>query len=155
MFCRNCGKELTGVPEFCMNCGAKPTAGNSFCPACGAPTNPLAEICLKCGARVTKELAGDISTKSRLAATLLAWFLGVFGAHRFYVGKIGTGVVMLLLTVVGIVGLVTTWIFWWLFWWPFGGGLFLIAVGIWAFVDFIFAVTGHMKDKEGKPIRKW
>jgi TM2 domain-containing membrane protein YozV len=155
MFCRNCGKELTGTPEFCMNCGAKPMAGTSFCPGCGAPTTPLTEICMKCGAGVAKALAGNISPKSRLAATLLAWFLGIFGAHRFYVGKTGTAIVMLILSIAGIAGLVTAWVFWWLFWWPFGGGLFLIAVGIWAFVDFIFAVTGHMKDKEGRPIQKW
>ena len=151
MFCRNCGKELTGSPEFCMNCGAKPMAGTSFCPGCGAPTTPLTEICVKCGARVAKELAGDISPKSRLAATLLAFFLGIFGAHRFYIGKTGTAIVMLLL---GIAGWATIGLFWWLFWWPFGY-LFLIAVGIWAFVDFIFAVTGHMKDKEGRLIQKW
>jgi TM2 domain-containing membrane protein YozV/RNA polymerase subunit RPABC4/transcription elongation factor Spt4 len=145
MFCRNCGKELTGSPEFCMNCGARPMAGTSFCPNCGAPTTPMTEICPKCGARVAKELAGDISPKSRLAATLLAWFLGIFGAHRFYLGKTGTAVAMLLL---GIVGWATVWIF--------GLGLaFLIAVGIWAFVDFIFAVTGRMRDKEGKLIQKW
>ena len=155
MFCRNCGRELTGSPEFCMNCGARPMAGTSFCPGCGAPTTPLTEICVKCGARVAKELAGDISPKSRLAATLLAFFLGIFGAHRFYIGKTGTAIVMLLL---GIAGLATIglfwWLFWWLLWWPFGY-LFLIAVGIWAFVDFIFAVTGHMKDKEGRLIQKW
>jgi len=144
MFCRNCGKELTGTPEFCMSCGARPMAGTSFCPGCGAPTTPLTEICVKCGARVAKELSGDISPKSRIATTLLAWFLGIFGAHRFYVGKTGTAIVMLVL---GIAGFATLWLF--------VGTIFLIAVGIWAFVDFIFAVAGHMKDKEGKLIQKW
>ncbi|MBI2330267.1 TM2 domain-containing protein [Candidatus Daviesbacteria bacterium] len=37
----------------------------------------------------------EISHKSRLATSLLAWFLGTFGAHRFYLGKIGTGLLML------------------------------------------------------------
>ena len=130
-------------------------AGTSFCPGCGAPTTPLTEICIKCGARVAKALAGDISPKSRLATTLLAWFLGIFGAHRFYIGKTGTAIVMLLLGIAGwaTIGLFW-WLFWWLLWWPFGY-LFLIAVGIWAFVDFIYAVTGHMKDKEGRLIQKW
>ena len=140
MFCRNCGKELVGTPEICVNCGAKPMSGTSFCHGCGAPTTPLTEICLKCGARVT-----IISPKSRLATTLLAFFLGEFGAHRFYLGKIETAIGMLVL---GIAGFSTLWIF--------GIGLiFLIAVGIWAFVDFIFAVIGRMKDKEGKLIQKW
>ena len=56
MFCRNCGKELTGTPEFCMNCGAKPMDGTSFCPGCGAPTAPLTEICTNCGAQVAKAI---------------------------------------------------------------------------------------------------
>ena len=55
----------------------------------------------------------EVSPKSRLVVTLLAWFLGVFGAHRFYLGKIGTALLMLFTL----------------------GGL-----GIWALVDFIFAV---------------
>ena len=70
----------------------------------------------------------EISPKSRLASTLFAFFLGEFGAHRFYLGKIGTAVAMLLTA----------------------GGL-----GIWALVDFIFAVSGRMRDKEGKLISNW
>jgi len=128
MFCRNCGKELTGTPEICLGCGAKPLIGSSFCHACGAATNPLAEICLKCGVRLTKPVAADVSPKSRLATTLLAWFLGQFGAHRFYLGKIGTAIAMLFTL----------------------GGL-----GIWALIDFIYAVSGNMKDKEGKLIKNW
>ena len=69
-----------------------------------------------------------ISPKSRLVVTLLAWFLGVFGAHRFYLGKIGTALLMLFTL----------------------GGL-----GIWALVDFIFAVAGIMEDKDGRPIKNW
>ena len=70
----------------------------------------------------------EISPKSRLAITLFAFFLGEFGAHRFYLGKIGTAIAMLVTM----------------------GGL-----GIWAFVDFILAVAGIMTDKEGKPIKNW
>lgn len=111
------------------------------------------------GATVAKELAGDISPKSRRATTLLAFFLGVFGAHRFYIGKTGTAIVMLLLSIagLGILGLGSA------DWAPgfFGLVVFVYAfsifaaVGIWAFVEFIFAVTGRMKDKEGRLIRKW
>jgi len=156
MFCRNCGKELIGAPEICIGCGARPLVGTSFCSACGAATDPLAEICMKCGVRIAKGavVTGDISPKSRLAATLLAWFLGVFGAHRFYLGKTGTAVVMLALG-----------ISYWLFYIlgmalaaPFLivlGVLCIVAVGIWAFIDFIFAVSGNMKDKEGKLIKNW
>jgi TM2 domain-containing membrane protein YozV len=85
-----------------------------------------------------------VSPKSRLAVTLLAWFLGIFGAHRFYLGKTGTAVVMLIL---GIIGCATSWII--------VGYFFLGAVGIWALIDFIYAVAGKMKDKEGRLITKW
>jgi len=70
----------------------------------------------------------EISPKSRLATTLFAFFLGEFGAHRFYLGKIGTAIAMLITL----------------------GGL-----GIWATVDFILAVAGIMKDKEGRLIKNW
>jgi len=132
MFCRNCGKELIGTPEICVGCGARPLVGSSFCQACGAETNALAEICIKCGARLGKAEAVDISSKSRLATTLLcilpAWIVGIAGIHRFYLGKIGTGIAMLLTL----------------------GGL-----GIWTLIDFIYVVSGSMKDKEGKPIKNW
>jgi len=38
----------------------------------------------------------NLSPKSRLVALLLCFFLGPLGVHRFYVGKIGTGILMLL-----------------------------------------------------------
>lgn len=154
MFCRNCGKELIGTPEICPNCGAKPMSATSFCPNCGAPTTALTEICMKCGARIVRAVAEEFSSKSRLAATLLAFFIGDFGAHRFYLRKWGTAIVMLLLGIFGSifvgVGLLDEHdLFIWI------GLTLLIGVGIWAFVDFIFAVSGHMKDREGKLIKKW
>ena len=87
MHCRNCGKELIGTPEYCVGCGAKPMAGNKFCQACGAATDPMAELCLKCGAKLGKTtlVAGDVSPKSRLITTLLAFF-STFGSileHSF------------------------------------------------------------------------
>jgi len=128
MFCRNCGKELIGVPEICLGCGAKPLIGSSFCQACGAKTSPVAEFCTECGAGLGAKVYGNVSPKSRLAVTLLAWFLGQLGIHRFYLEKYGTAILMLFTL----------------------GGLY-----IWALIDFIFAVTGNMKDKEGRPITNW
>ena len=129
---------------YCAHCGAEINEGSQFCPRCGAPTTTAVAIGTIPGAEAAKGLAADISPKSRITTTLLAWFLGVFGAHRFYVGKTGTAVAMLVL---GIVGVATVWFF--------VGTIFLIAVGIWAFVDFIIAVTGNMRDRGGKIIQKW
>ncbi len=72
--------------------------------------------------------ASEISPKSRLAAVLLCFLLGVFGAHRFYVGKIGTGILMLVTV----------------------GGL-----GIWALIDLILIIVGSFKDKEGRLVFRW
>ncbi|MEO0089363.1 MAG: TM2 domain-containing protein [candidate division WOR-3 bacterium] len=144
MFCRNCGKELSKEAEFCIHCGVKAYKGNKFCNICGAETYPEAEICVKCGARL-KKIGEEVSDKSRLAASLFAFFLGHLGIHRFYIGKIGTGLVMLIL---GIIGWSTVWFF--------GVGLlFIIPVEIWALIDFILIIAGNMKDKEGKIIKNW
>jgi TM2 domain-containing membrane protein YozV len=66
------------------------------------------------------------SEKGFVPALLLCFFLGAFGIHRFYVGKIGTGVLMLLTM----------------------GGL-----GIWALIDFIMIAVGSFRDKEGNLIK--
>jgi hypothetical protein len=103
-----------------------------------------------------------VSPKSRLATSLLAWFLGFLGVHRFYTGKIGTGVIMLILGVAaalcwigGFLGVLDEnraepifglWLI---------AGVLYFAVWIWMVIDFIMAVTGNFKDSQGKIIRKW
>jgi TM2 domain-containing membrane protein YozV len=137
-----------------MSCGARPFTGTAYCFNCGGPTTPLSEICVKCGVKLTNIMttsasstkpAEVISPKSRLATTLLSFFLGAFGAHRFYIGKIVTAVIMLLLA---IVGYATFWIF-------LIGYMFLIPLWIWNLVDFIMTVSGLMKDNEGRIIQNW
>lgn len=145
MFCRNCGIEVPLQAVFCPSCGVRLLTGLSFCQNCGVQVDCQADVCVKCRARLIKPEKPRTSTKSRLATTLLALFLGVFGAHRFYAGKVETAIVMLVL---GLVGLFTIWVC--------GIGLiFIIVVGIWAFVDFITAVAGCFKDDRGLPIDKW
>jgi TM2 domain-containing membrane protein YozV len=87
----------------------------------------------------------DVSPKSRLATVLLAWFLGTLGLHRFYIGKVGTGVAILAL---GLVGWATTWL-WGL------GFIFITVAGIWVLIDFLITLLGAMKDSEGRPIKNW
>ncbi|MFJ6195408.1 TM2 domain-containing protein [Micromonospora sp. NPDC092111] len=65
--------------------------------------------------------------KSWVVALLLCFFVGVLGVHRFYVGKVGTGVLQLITL----------------------GGL-----GIWTFIDFIIILVGAFRDKQGQPLAK-
>jgi TM2 domain-containing membrane protein YozV len=46
-------------------------------------------------------------TKSRIGAALLAFFLGPLGFHRFYLNQTGTGVIILLLSLIGVGLLIT------------------------------------------------
>ena len=64
----------------------------------------------------------EASEKSKLVALLLCFFLGGLGVHRFYVGKIGTGILMILTL----------------------GGL-----GVWVIYDFIMIIIGKFTDSEG------
>ncbi|WP_414448979.1 NINE protein [Burkholderia sp. 22PA0099] len=66
--------------------------------------------------------------KRLLPAFLMCLFLGSLGFHRFYVGKIGTGILMLLTL----------------------GGL-----GIWTLIDLIIMACGNFKDKQGNKITQW
>lgn len=69
--------------------------------------------------------AGGESSKSFIATWLLSAFLGTLGVDRFYLGKIGTGVLKLVTL----------------------GGL-----GVWALIDLILVLAGAQKDKEGRSL---
>jgi len=59
-----------------------------FCRGCGKEIHESAKACPHCGA--TQSLQGQ-GSKNRIAAALLALFLGGLGVHKFYLGKIGQG----------------------------------------------------------------
>ncbi len=66
-----------------------------------------------------------MQNKSKLTALLLCIFFGGIGIHRFYTGKIGTGIL-----------------------WLLTGGCF----GIGYVVDIIMIATGKFMDKDGRPL---
>lgn len=72
-----------------------------FCSECGSIIKAKAEICPKCGVRQfappSSLSAVAPNGKSRLAAALFALFLGGIGVHKFYLGRVGWGVVYVLL----------------------------------------------------------
>ncbi len=90
----------------------------AYCPKCGGSltgTDPLVDN------------NAAVSDKDWLATFLLCWFLGVFGIHRFYVGKTGSAIAMIL---------------------TLGG------FGIWVLVDWIIILCGDFKDKDGRVIKR-
>jgi hypothetical protein len=68
------------------------------------------------------------SDKSRGVALALAVVLGVFGAHRFYVGKTGTGVLQ---------------------------ALSLGGMGLWYLYDCIIVASGQFTDAKGRYLSRW
>ena len=75
--------------------------------------------------RLHQQLVFESNKKSAGVAYLLWFFVGSFGAHRFYLGETGTGIAQLLLLLLG--------------WIPFFLGW--VALGIWLFVD-LFLIPG-------------
>jgi restriction system protein len=67
------------------------------------------------------------SDKKKWTAFMLCLFLGVFGAHRFYVGKIGTGIIYLFTMGVGLFGVI---------------------------IDLVSILLGSFRDNVGAPLRE-
>lgn len=113
------GTNKGSEEKFCENCGAAIEARAVICPKCGVPIGPYKKLLEQ------REHASD---KSRLVALLFAWFFGMLGIHRFYVNRVGSGILWLLTF-----------------------GLF----GVGALVDLILIASGKFTDKEGKPLLVW
>jgi TM2 domain-containing membrane protein YozV len=102
----------------------------SFCSSCGAIIKKEAEICPKCGVR--QRIQPVVSSSSEVSEKwivllVLSFFLGYLGIDRFYVGKIGTGIIKLITA----------------------GGL-----GIWWLIDLIMVLAGKFTDKDGNVIKR-
>jgi TM2 domain-containing membrane protein YozV len=78
--------------------------------------------------QLVKASAVSATDKRILPAFLMCFFLGWFGIHRFYVGKIGSGIAQLL---------------------TFGG------LGFWALIDLIILACGSFTDGDGNKITLW
>ena len=99
-----------------------------FCSKCGKEINDEAVICVHCGCAVNNNNLSNITSDSKdwVVALLLSWFLGGFGAHRFYTGHIATGIAQLLTA----------------------GGC-----GLWTLIDLIMIIMGNFTDGEGNCIK--
>lgn len=111
VYCRGCAKELHETALICPHCGAPQ----------GIQVNSLY-------GQMGDWMRPSASSRRILPAFLLCFFFGVFGIHRFYAGKWGTGLVQLFTL----------------------GGLF-----IWSFVDLILIICGLFRDDDGNLIDSW
>ncbi len=97
------------LQKRCNNCGYFYHIDAYFCPKCGKPSS------------------FTNSHKNNLVLLLLCLFLGWAGIHRFYVGKIASGIFQFLLC--------------------------LITIGyIWVIIDFIVIASGNFRDANFKRI---
>lgn len=122
-FCFSCGTVLHSSATSCPKCGAvQPTSSaiahiaqaeqalatagaasialppnHVYCRGCGKAIHETAPSCPKCGAlQRTNHSVRSESGKDRMTAALLALFLGGIGAHKFYLGRTGIGILYLL-----------------------------------------------------------
>jgi hypothetical protein len=108
VYCARCGGVMSAIDRFCHACGWE--VGSSEAP----PRLPAPVV--------------NPSDSNRLTVLLLCVFLGWVGAHRFYVGKIGTGLI-------------------WLFTFAF--------LGIGVIYDLIFIATGEFRDSHERRVVRW
>lgn len=105
-YCHNCGEEIDDQAEVCTHCGVNQTkelAGGhgdrgeneKYCSNCGELINKQADICPECGVRQESGGSSAEADTDQTVAGILAILLGGLGAHKFYQGRVGLGLVYL------------------------------------------------------------
>lgn len=122
--CPMCGAPMEG--NVCGYCGYKGAIDQVEQATSQQNVTSQSQIIINNQNIVTNSTNSIVSKKSKITALLLCIFLGEFGAHRFYVGKIWTGILYL-----------------------FTGGLFCIG---WI-VDIVLIISGKFKDKLELPLK--
>ena len=116
----------------CPHCGWENPNGNHHCGSCGAalPVNGFYQQPYSsynpCPSPISPMPVSPVSPSHRWVAFVLCFFFGILGIHRFYVGKVGTGLLYL-----------------------FTGGL----CGIGWLIDLIMTACGSFTDKAGLPLK--
>lgn len=140
MYCKECGHMLeSDSAAVCLNCGVKRQNGNNYCEGCGEPKkSPIQDICLRCGMDFRKGSLGS-TNKTKLVALLLWFFIGGFGAHQFYAGNNGKGILYLVLTLAGFLTC----------------GITSLVSAILCIIDLVKILTDKFTDNNGNVITEW
>ena len=85
-FCSNCGAALADNANNCANCGASAGGNNA---------GPMIINIENKNTNANANFAGMGHAKNKWVTFLLWFFLGFLGAHKFYEGKIGMGILYL------------------------------------------------------------
>ena len=99
--------EVQMPTKFCKHCGAKIAVAAVICPTCGCQVEEMKHAeqpsivinNANTNTNTNTNINGMMShmrPKNKWVAFLLCLFLGYLGAHKFYEGRIGLGIVYLL-----------------------------------------------------------
>lgn len=126
------------MAKFCTNCGAKLESGKRKCVSCGKEVTTVINESGQDDTNFRNDTQPVYkNAKSKIAAGLLAIFLGVFGVHNFYLGYTSKATAQLIL---GTAGALLC-------------GIGPVVSSIWGFVEGILILTGNInKDSEGNDL---
>lgn len=87
--------------KFCKHCGEQIAADAVICVKCGRQVETVAQeqpnvVINNTNSNVNTNVVGGGKPKNKWVAFCLCFFLGPLGAHKFYEGKIGMGILYLL-----------------------------------------------------------
>ena len=109
IICPECGREVSEFADSCPNCGYR-IEKTKYCKHCGELIPESCVVCVKCGKKVedvkekiiiNNNITNTVPNATRLVvgkeknkwvSLLLCIFIGFLGAHKFYEGKIGMGI---------------------------------------------------------------
>lgn len=152
--CPSCGKIIENNFRICPYCKvnieklmSSEISYEKICKFCGKYINIDFQVCPYCrnntkneNYTVENEINYNtnyykISSKSGIVCLILCLFLGLFGGHRFYAGKIVSAIIMLILGVASI------------------SLSYGVPIIFWVLFDLISIIKGKFKDSDGGYIK--